>query len=109
MLNDRRKRELGKMRRTLNAREHGRPASVSNKTWRKQTVHRRQRQQMDRASVRTLRSTHMARTNCDHLQKVETSWRIVVVVAGYVGIKLLEPMEKRESCTRALGEAFIYQ
>ena len=62
---------------------------------RNQTVHKKQRKQMDRASVGTLRSTHMARTNCDHLQKVETSWRTVVVVAGSVGIKLREPMDER--------------
>ncbi len=57
--------------------------------------------QMDRASVGTLRSIHMARTNCDHLQKVETSWLAVVVVAGSVGIKQRESMEKRESCIDA--------
>ena len=36
--------------------------------------------QMDRASVRTLRSTHMAWSNCDHLQKVTTVvWKPVTL------------------------------
>ena len=58
-------------------------------------VNEKQRKQMDRASEGALRSAPMARTNCDHLQKVETSWRTAVVVAGSVGIKLRELMEKR--------------
>ena len=38
----------------------------------------------------------MTWTNCDHLQKVETSWLTVVVVAGSVGFKLHEPPPKKD-------------
>ena len=65
------------------------------------TVHEEAEEQMDRASVRTLRSTHMARPNCDHLQEVETSWLAVVVVAGSVGNSCVSPW-RRDSSLGAL-------
>ena len=77
------------------------------------TVHEEAEEQMDRASVGTLRSIHMAWTNCDHLQKVETSWLAVVVVAGSVGNSCVSPWRRdkaalmeiklRESMGAALG------
>ena len=56
----RRKRELGKLPSAINAGGHGRPVSVANKPRQKQTVHKKQRERMDRASGKTLRSTPMA-------------------------------------------------